>query len=661
VAAEWYIEHNGKQHGPFTGAQLKELAASARLSRTARVRRGVDGKAVVAEKVKGLFPESDTNDRPVPPPLPPEEPPSTNRKPKLPVRRLLLVGTGAVGILIALSVAFGILRQSGGGVQRDGSSAETQAAEMRDGNRTTQVDEAEAFLASLQVGSPVEARNITKVETPAKVVADVGSVPYQLSPDGRLLVTQPGSVIWNVKTGKKIQWDGGRIVLGSLSPDGEYFAAVADLRGTAANQYVLAILSVTEDRLVLKQSAELGHHEFFDAIWSHDGSSVALYCRHYQWPHNWDGAVLHWQQGEPRLVRFRHPAHPVGGNPFRASKVALSTDGRFALLDFWEPEASLWVFETDTGKAVTKLDVSGSAVTFESFSPDGRFFATKVYGYKAERIILWDTNSWKKALELPTKDSFGGFLDDGKSFVTVDGDGTVRTIRSVKDGSELRRIPLPLERYAFATDGKSNDGRWGVYRVQNDGRLEVWQLFENRLTAVLGRSDRAQRGVSVVTPDGRYVACEVGSGVEIWDTASGSTIPFDTYAAEIKGNSSGSDSQRKGPVYFVLTPEERSKGWETPETAPVYSPPAKPITREVYDKLAVGTRRSVVKELLGGRSHKELSESGVQPNGHTWWWRNIEVYAGSMPGSIVVLIFERKARGAIGDEVLVRKMQRGLD
>lgn len=659
MAAEWYIEHDGKQHGPFTGAQLKELAASGRLPRTARVQRGVDGKAVVAEKVKGLFAESDTKDRPVPPP-PSAGPSSPSGRSKLATSRIVLVSTGAVGILIAVSVAFGLLK-SGGGVQPDGSPSGPQAAETRDGNNTTQVDEDEAFLASLQVGSPLEARNIVRVEKPAKVVADAGSVASQLSPDGRFLLTQPGSAVWNVKTGKKIQWDGGRIVRGSLSPDGNHIAAVAGLKGTSTSQHVLVILSVTEDRLVLKQSAELGHHEFFDAVWSQDGSAVALYCRHYQSPHNWDAAVFHWKQAEPRLVRFRHPAHPVGGNPYRASKVALSTDGRFVLLGFSEREASLWVFEADTGKAVTKLDVSGSTVTFESFSSDGRLFATRVHDYKAERIILWDTTTWKKALELPTKESFGGFVDDGKNFVTVDGDGTVRTIRSVKDGSELRRIPLPLERYAFATDGKSSDGRWGVYRVQNDGRLEVWQLFENRLTAVLGRSDKAQRGVSVLTPDGRYVACGVGSGVEIWDTASGSTIPFDAYAAEIKGNSSGSDSQRKGPVYFVLTPEERSKGWETPETAPVYSPPAKPITRGVYDKLAVGMRRPVVKELLGGRSHKELSESGVQPNGHTWWWRDTEVYAGSKPGSIVVLIFERKDRGAIGDEVLVRKVQRGLD
>lgn len=655
MAAEWYIEHNGKQHGPFTDAQLKELAASGRLPRTARVQRGVDGKAVVAEKVKGLFPENDTNDRPVPPAVPTAERSSTNERSNLLSRRLVLVGTGAVGILIALSVAFGILRQSGGGVQRDGSSAETQAAMRQDDNRTVQVEDDEAFLASLQVGSPVEARNIVRIETPAKMVADAGSIASQLSPDGRLLVTEPGSAIWNVKTGKKIQWDGGRIVRGSLSPDGEYFAAVADLRGTPANEYVLAILSVTEDRLVLKQSAALGHHEFFGTVWSQDGSAVALYCKHYQSPDNWDGAVLHCKRAEPRLVRFRHPAHPVGGNPYRSSSVALSTDGRFVLLDFWEEEASLWVFEADTGKAVTTLDKSG----FESFSPDGRLFATYVWDTKARKIILWDTTTWKKAVELPTKELFAGFLDDRQSFVTVEGDGTVRTIRSVKDGSEIRRIPLPLERYAFATDGKSSDGRWGVYQVPEDGRLEVWQLFENRLAAVLGRSDKAQRGVSVVTPDGRYVACAVRSGVEIWDIASGSTVPFDAYAAEVSGNSS--QSLQRGPVYFVLTPEELSKGWETPETAPVYSPPAKPITREVYDKLAVGMRRPVVKELLGGRSHKELSESGVQPNGHTWWWRDTEVYAGSMPGSIVVLIFERKDRGAIGDEVLVRKMQRGLD
>lgn len=52
----WYIHHNGKEHGPFSAAQLKKLASSGKINEDSKVRMGVDGKWVSARKVKGLFP-----------------------------------------------------------------------------------------------------------------------------------------------------------------------------------------------------------------------------------------------------------------------------------------------------------------------------------------------------------------------------------------------------------------------------------------------------------------------------------------------------------------------------------------------------------------------------------------------------------------------------
>jgi antitoxin component YwqK of YwqJK toxin-antitoxin module len=56
MGASWYVEKNGKRSGPFTPAQLKGLVASGRLQATDMVQNDGMEKAVLAGKVKGLFP-----------------------------------------------------------------------------------------------------------------------------------------------------------------------------------------------------------------------------------------------------------------------------------------------------------------------------------------------------------------------------------------------------------------------------------------------------------------------------------------------------------------------------------------------------------------------------------------------------------------------------
>ena len=52
---EWFIFNRDKTYGPFTSAQLKELAATGKIKTDTSIRMGFDGKWMPAEKVKGLF------------------------------------------------------------------------------------------------------------------------------------------------------------------------------------------------------------------------------------------------------------------------------------------------------------------------------------------------------------------------------------------------------------------------------------------------------------------------------------------------------------------------------------------------------------------------------------------------------------------------------
>ena len=55
MAGEWYVEDNDRATGPFTVAQMKAQATSARIKPETRVRKGRRGKWIAAKNVKGLI------------------------------------------------------------------------------------------------------------------------------------------------------------------------------------------------------------------------------------------------------------------------------------------------------------------------------------------------------------------------------------------------------------------------------------------------------------------------------------------------------------------------------------------------------------------------------------------------------------------------------
>lgn len=59
MMASWYVEKEGRLLGPYTGPELKGLAATGRLEPGDLVRRDDRSKAVPAGEVRGLFPEAD--------------------------------------------------------------------------------------------------------------------------------------------------------------------------------------------------------------------------------------------------------------------------------------------------------------------------------------------------------------------------------------------------------------------------------------------------------------------------------------------------------------------------------------------------------------------------------------------------------------------------
>ena len=67
---DWYVRVDGEQYGPYTSEQLKTYASSGHVTPNSEVRRGTDGRWVVASQVKGMFPDAAGLSVLLPPPRP---------------------------------------------------------------------------------------------------------------------------------------------------------------------------------------------------------------------------------------------------------------------------------------------------------------------------------------------------------------------------------------------------------------------------------------------------------------------------------------------------------------------------------------------------------------------------------------------------------------
>ncbi len=70
----WFVVRQGKEAGPYSGQQLKDLAASGRLQRTDLVRREDQTKAVPAQRISGLFASRDGEAHALPVAVPVRQP-----------------------------------------------------------------------------------------------------------------------------------------------------------------------------------------------------------------------------------------------------------------------------------------------------------------------------------------------------------------------------------------------------------------------------------------------------------------------------------------------------------------------------------------------------------------------------------------------------------
>jgi hypothetical protein len=348
----------------------------------------------------------------------------------------------------------------------------------------------------------------------------------------------------------------------------------------------------------------------------------------------------------------------VTQNPFQ-----LSADGNYLLANGWA------VWNIKTGK---KLQ-SPEYFLRSRLSPSGtRLAALQLGNRKSLFIFSLDKESLvvQQKIELGHRDCFGPWWsedekrvavtcrgpifqstvdeppEDQDGFIVTLGEGKPQVARFTQAGCEpvypdpyfsadgkvlivtMGKPSEPNKHKPFAFDagtGKLVDqapkqepskDKWELRLVPNDdGRIEVWRVADNTLTAVLGKPDGLNRPFRAITPDGRFVASAQHEkrGIEIWDIGSGQKVTIKDYKQSLASGARPDYLKTKAP----------------------------PINDATYDKIRVGMTTLEVWKLVGGQPYDE--KSGLHEEGTDWIAERTEFYhSKDHPGSRIVLMYRGK-------------------
>lgn len=349
--------------------------------------------------------------------------------------------------------------------------------------------------------------------------ATVAAIAY--SPDGKLLATAGSdgtAVLWDPSTGRQlrtlpltptdddsgrtgVEWGaaGGGVVIRKVWP-GTPAARVKDL---------------TVGARLIRISGPHGQPVAADALRPEDvdrlergppGSPVEL--------------EVQVQPGQPvrtcTLIRRRTYLDNEGRTPLHGNLAFhprgdwLATAGG-TTLKFWEPSS---------GQMIRTFQAGSDAILGLAVSPDGKTLATLCLGQKA--VHLWDPETGERKAALQT-DSLGyaiAFSPDGKTLAVNISEGQVQLWDPT--GGKVQGTARGTGKEFFWPVAWSPDGKVLAAGATN-GLVHLWDVKpagDASLRVVLKGGSDPIRALAF-SPDGRALAAAVGSGVKLWDMASG--------------------------------------------------------------------------------------------------------------------------------------------
>lgn len=249
------------------------------------------------------------------------------------------------------------------------------------------------------------------------------------------------------------------------------------------------------------------------------------------------------------LPDYKGPSRYMG----RKALITFSPDGTLVAMSGTKRTIKVW--DTETGALKATLSGSPEGISGFSFSPDGKFVATRDFLDKSVRI--WDMTTWqekghfsgrKRNLETKLKagmdweEEFGpvAFSPDGKTVLSEKEDDLVALwdLSSTEQRFELNHnstssatkeilkalfSPIPRTTHWLALQsGFSADGRW-IFTVNGDKSAKVWDASTGQLKVNIANSERVYR--AGFSPDGaRLLTVEQEGGMKLWDVETGQML-----------------------------------------------------------------------------------------------------------------------------------------
>jgi WD40 repeat protein len=390
-------------------------------------------------------------------------------------------------------------------------------------------------------------------------------VGVTFSPDGQRLasasgrIAQPGMVkVWDAASGKALFSFRGSARPDSLlhlafSPDGRWLAS-----GSVDN--TVMIWDVTTGDEVYKLP---GHKDLIiNVTFAPNGRRLISASRSRE--------VKVWDlpRGEPGAgARVLSPWRNLEDLSNSVWAMALSPDGSRLAIGGPSADGNVRLYDLTNGSLLTLR--GDSRIISVMFSPDGRRLAAAGH----ERIVrLWDTTTGEELLSLHGHDNIVGrvlFSPDGQRLVSASADGQVQ----IWDGSPFEQTDPRIRTLGGPDEGEffgvalSSDGGL-LASASADGSIKLWDVpsgrmfhrFDGHTGAAMcvafsrdgryllsGSMDKTVRlwdvqtrkekfcipGFKVMvhsvafTPDGKTFATGSHRSLQLWDTQTGSPLPFD--------------------------------------------------------------------------------------------------------------------------------------